>query len=299
MPLPFSVVIATKDRVDFLECAIESLIAQTDAPPFDVIVVDNGSSDGTAALIEAYHQRELPFLLTRLFVPEPNRAKARNAGITIARGEVVVFVDDDVWLPERFLAEHATIHAREEGAACVAGPILNVASYDDRPQPTVANYSRAFLCTCNASVSRTALVAVGGFDERFTLYGWEDTDLGLRLRRTGVRRRFAWDAYLYHIKPPTTETLETLLRKNVEKARMAARFLEKDGGLRARLATGAYAPNMLRGQLLAPEWALPFYAGIAQDDRMPGMLRCFARAQLLDGAYVGELRRAMNERALP
>ena len=43
---------------------------------------------------------------------------------------------------------------------------------------------------------RASYDAVGGFDESFDLYGWEDTELGIRLRRAGVARRFAWDAYL-------------------------------------------------------------------------------------------------------
>ena len=180
---------------------------------------------------------------------------------------------------------------------CVNGPIVNVPSYEDRPKPTTRNYSGAFLCTRNASVSREALASVSGFDERFNLYGWEDTDLGLRLRRQGVRRTFAWDAHLYHIKPPSTETLNVVLQKTLEKARMAARLLEKDGGVRARLATGAYEPNLLRARLLTPEWLLPMYAGMAQDERIPETLRGFARRQLLDGAYTNELRRALRMQA--
>jgi glycosyltransferase involved in cell wall biosynthesis len=290
----FSVVIATKDRAAFLARALESLALQSDAPSFEVIVADNGSTDGTAGEVEKRKRAGGPYVLTRLFVPEPNRAKARNAGIAAARGEVVLFIDDDVWLPEGFLAAHAAAH---DGTwMCVNGPIINVPSYEDRPKPVTRNYSGAFLCTCNASVSREALANVSGFDERFNLYGWEDTDLGLRLRRGGVRRTFAWDAYLYHIKPPSTETLDVVLQKTMEKARMAARLLEKDNGVRARFATGAYEPNLLRARLCAPEWLLPMYAGVAQDERIPEALRGFARGRLLDGAYANELRRALRAR---
>jgi len=285
-----SVVIATKDRAPFLAQTLASLSSQLGAPPFEVIAVDNGSTDSTRTLLDELHAH-VPFPLTRLYVAEPNRAKARNAGIAAARGETVVFVDDDVWLPHEFLAAHAAAH--QQGPSCVSGPIINVAAYEETPPPSAANYSGAFLCTCNASVPRAALEAVGAFDERFNLYGWEDTDLGLRLRRYGVRKVFAWDAFLYHIKPPAAETLDVLLRKVLERARMAARLLEKDDGIRVRLATGAYAPNLVRAQLMAPNWALPLYAGIAQNERLPLVLRHLARAQLLDGAYAGELRRAL------
>jgi len=293
--MKLSVVIATKDRARFLARALESLALQSDAPPFEAIVVDNGSTDDTAVVVERQRKACALFELERLFVPEPNRGKARNAGIARASGEIVLFIDDDVWLPEGFLAAHAAAH--DGTRMCVNGPILNVPSYEDRPKPTAGNYSGAFLCTCNASVSREALTAVSGFDERFNLYGWEDTDLGLRLRREGVRRAFVWDGYLYHIKPPAVETLNVVLQKTLEKARMAARLLEKDGGLRARLATGAYEPNLLRSRLFAPEWLLPMYAGMAEDERIPEALRGFARGQLLDGAYTNELRRALRARA--
>jgi glycosyltransferase involved in cell wall biosynthesis len=290
----FSIVIATKDRAAYLERALDSLMLQCDAPSFEVIVADNGSTDETAALAEHRRAAGTPFELTRLFVPEPNRGKARNAGIDAARGEIVLFIDDDVWVPAGFLAAHSAAHDR--AGMCVNGPIINVPSYEDHPKPATRNYSGAFLCTCNASVSRDALVNACGFDERFNLYGWEDTDLGLRLRRGGVRRTFAWDAYLYHIKPPEAETLEVVLQKTMEKARMAACLLEKDSGVRARLATGAYALNFLRAHLFAPEWLLPMYAGIAHDQRFLKMLRVLARGLLLDGAYANELRRALRTR---
>jgi glycosyltransferase involved in cell wall biosynthesis len=288
-----SVVIATKDRATFVARALDSFALQDHAPPFEVIVVDNGSRDGTAQLVRE-RIPGVPFSLVLSQHAEPNRGAARNAGIALARGETVVFVDDDVWVPPDFLAAHARAHVAGGGDLAVSGPILNVPSYDVRPEPAAANYSRAFLCTCNVSLPRRALESVGGFDEIFDLYGWEDTELGLRLRRAGVVRAFAWDAYLYHIKPPQSETLEVLARKTVERARMATHLLRKEPTWRARLATGAYAANLLRARVTAPEWALPFYAGLANGARTPAVVRGIARSQFLDGLYTNELRRALE-----
>jgi glycosyltransferase involved in cell wall biosynthesis len=289
----FSVVIATKDRAAFLARALDSLELQRGAPPFEVIVVDNGSSDGTREL--AIARRESNSLdLTYVSVPKPNRGAARNAGIAAARGAIVVFVDDDVWLPEEFLAAHAAAHAGIFPVAA-SGPILNVPSYDARPKPSWTNYSGAFFCTCNVSVPRASLEAVGGFDERFELYGWEDTELGLRLRRFDVRRAFAWPAYLWHIKPPHSETFAVVEGKTLERARMAARLLRKDGSLRTRLATGAYAANFLRSSLLSPSFAEPLYRSLAESERAPAFARAIAKAQLLDGAYTRTLRAALAE----
>jgi GT2 family glycosyltransferase len=287
-----SVVIATKDRASYLARAIDSLVAQAGAPPFELIVVDNGSTDATPDVARAASGR---LSLTYVAEPEPNRGAARNRGIARASGELVLFVDDDVWLPARFLAAHAAAH---DGATprAVSGPIINVPSYDARPKAKPSNYSRAFFCTCNVSLPRAALEAVGGFDERFRLYGWEDTELGLRLRESGVTRAFAWDAYLYHIKPPAADTLEVAMRRTVEKARMAARLVRTAPSLRARLATGAYPLNLVRGGIVAPRWALPFYAGLASQERLP-RLAGVARALLLDGLYVDELKRSLGEPA--
>jgi glycosyltransferase involved in cell wall biosynthesis len=295
---PFiSVVIATKDRADFLAGALGSLLVQQHAPRFEAVVVDNGSRDATQEVIAKFAARG-DLAVRSAYVAEPNRGAARNAGIALARGAIVLFADDDVIMPSGFLAAHTAAHAGTFPVA-VSGPILNVPDAQSRPKPGPANYSRAFFCTCNVSVPRSALVAAGNFDERFNLYGWEDTELGLRLRRRDVRRVFAWDAYLWHIKPQHSETLEVVLEKVTQRAQMAARLLQKDDGWRTRLATGAYALNLARAAVLSPGWSLPFFTRLANDERQPAAVRAFARAQALDVAYTTTLRRALAQAAAP
>jgi glycosyltransferase involved in cell wall biosynthesis len=289
-----TVVIATKDRAAFLERALASFELQEGAPAFEIVVVDNGSTDRTPDVVREAGARE-KLMVRALHVAEPNRGAARNAGIADATGHIVLFVDDDVVLPSGFVAAHAAAHGGLFPLA-VSGPIINVPGYDAKPRPKPANYSAAFFCTCNVSVPRSALIAAGSFDESFNLYGWEDTELGLRLRNRDVRRAFAWDAYLWHIKPPRLETLDTVLAKTVERAQMAARFLRKDASLRTKLATGAYGLNLWRSQLFAPRWMLGTYRRLATNERAPAILRALGRAQLLDGAYTSTLRRALADR---
>jgi glycosyltransferase involved in cell wall biosynthesis len=288
--MEFSVVIATKDRRAFLEDALASLQAQADAPPFEVIVVDNGSTDGTRGSVEAYANAQRP--VRYLAQPAPNRGKSRNRGVEAARGRYIAFCDDDVRLPAGWLAAHAAAQSGDDYV--VNGPILNVASVDVTPKPAAANYSRAFLCTCNASLTKRAFERAGGFDESFDLYGWEDTELGVRLRESGCRWRFAWDAYLWHLKPDTQGALEIEARKAVEKARMASRFLTKHPSARARLATGAHPLNLFRARYLLPEALLAFYAGVSKSSRAPSWLRSLSRGQLLDGLYARELVAALD-----
>lgn len=284
--------IATKDRVRYLERALDSLQRQTGAPPFEVVVVDNGSVDATKDSVGEY-ARHFP-ALRYVAVPQPNRGKARNRGVRAARGRYLLFCDDDVLLPERWIAAHAAAHGRS--AECVVnGPILNVPSYADRPKPKPANYSRAFLCTCNASLSKAAFLRAGGFDETFDLYGWEDTELGVRLRLAGLRWRFAWKAYLWHVKPPEENTLAVESRKAIEKARMARRFLAKHPSRQARLATGAHPLNLLRARYLLPEWLLALYGGFSTSARAPAQMSAIARAAFLDAIYSRELLRALDD----
>jgi GT2 family glycosyltransferase len=287
-----SVVIATKDRARYLERALASFEAQIGAPSFEVIVVDNGSADDTKAVTESQGARAM-YPVAYVYEGEPNRGKARNRGIERATGYLVLFCDDDVIAPPGFLAAHEAAHSTSN--LVVNGPILNVGSYDERPKPTVANYSRAFLCTCNVSVPRHALEAVKGFDEAFDLYGWEDTELGVRLREAGMQWKFAWDAYIWHIKPPNENTLEVETRKAMEKARMARRFVDKQPSQRVRMATGAYPVNLFRARFLFPDKLLALYAGLATSESAPPFVRALARSRFLDGMYLRELTRALGE----
>ncbi|MHB8177623.1 MAG: glycosyltransferase family 2 protein [Vulcanimicrobiaceae bacterium] len=287
-----SVIIATKDRAALLAQALQSLERQIGAPSFEVVVVDNGSRDDTRAVVQAQRARDR-FPLTYVFEAQPNRGKARNRGVAQATGYLVAFCDDDVVLPPGWLAAHEAAHTGPN--LVVSGPILNVASPHDRPRPTLANYSRAFLCTCNGSLPRHGFDAVEGFDEGFDLYGWEDTEFGVRLREHGLRSAFAWDAYLWHLKPPEEATLEVETRKAMERARMARRFLQKSPSLRVRLATGAHPLNLLRAQMLFPDTLLALYGGLATHERTPAALRAFARTQFLDGMYTRELLRSLRQ----
>lgn len=285
-----SVVIATKDRAAYVERALESFAKQIGAPSFEVVVVDNGSADTTREVVERARDAQ-PFPIAYVYEAQPNRGAARNRGIAVASGHLILFCDDDIYAPPGFLAAHDAAHTLSN--LVVSGPIINVPGYAVRPKPTIANYSRAFFCTCNVSVPKVAIDALGGFDEAFHLYGWEDTELGVRLREHGMRAKFAWDAYIWHVKPPHDATLESELRKAVEKARMAVRFLAKNASPRVRSATGAHPVNLLRAKALEP--MLPWFAGAATDEKLPAAVRGVARAQLLDAMYTVELARALAD----
>jgi GT2 family glycosyltransferase len=279
-----TVVIATRDRASLLRDCLGGLARQSAAGRFEVIVVDNGSSDETPRVI-----REAGAL--NLFVADPNRAKARNAGIAQAAGRIVIFCDDDTLPPVDFVQAHLRAHGDALDRA-VTGPIVNVPDAQHLPPADSRHYSRQFFCTCNASAPKAALQAVGGFDERYDLYGWEDTDLGVRLRANGMRHVFAWDAYIYHLKPDSMTTLERRIALTREKAAMAARFVRKNPSWRVRLATGAYAANFVRASIVNARPLRRMYERLSEGS--PTLLRRLAREALIDAHYVDALRTALR-----
>jgi GT2 family glycosyltransferase len=226
--LRLSVVVPTYNRSEVLRVCLASLARQTlSSDQFEVLVVDDGSTDDTESVVGSF-RGALPVRYLRQ-PQNRGRAAARNRGIREASGDVVVFVDSDVFPVPGFLAAHRSVHLASPRAVG-RGPLLLTSHLDDpfgKP-PLLPDPSPAFLDTANASVRREHLLAAGGFDEEFRHYGWEDADLGLRLRRMGLRRVYDRRALAYHYQPPATpESVPELLQKEEERARMAVRFLRK------------------------------------------------------------------------
>ena len=283
-------VIATRDRASFLCGCLAALSEQTAAGRFEVLVADNGSTDDTAAIVAQFGDLGV----RSVFVDEANRAKARNAGIAAARAPLIIFCDDDTIAPSRFVEAHLRVH-RNHARTVATGPIVNTPDETAMPRPGLQHFSRAFFCTCNASAPKEDLEAVGGFDERYDLYGWEDTDLGIRLRRRGLRRVWSWDACIYHIKPAVLASLDRRLSLAREKGAMAARFVRKSPTWAVKLATGAYGANFARSALLGAKPLRDLYTRIANSDRLEGTpLVAWARDSIVDAEYIDALRAALR-----
>ena len=262
-----SVVVPTYNRSEVLRVCLASLARQTlSSDQFEVLVVDDGSTDDTESVVRSFQGA----LLVR-YLRQPHnrgRAAARNRGIREATGDVVVFVDSDVFPVPGFLAAHRSVHLASPRAVG-RGPLLLTNHLDDpfgKP-PLLPDPSPAFLDTANASVRREHLLAAGGFDEEFRHYGWEDADLGLRLRRMGLRRVYDRRALAYHYQPPATpESVPELLQKEEERARMAVRFLRKHPGLASRFLTQFTPLHFLAAFLLTA-------GGVVNERNLASVLR--------------------------
>ncbi len=100
-----SVIIRTYNRAEYLRAAIESVLAQT-YPDFELIVVDDGSTDSTRDVFAQYPDRLTPIFLAHT----ANQAAVMNAGVRCARGKLVAFLDDDdIWLPDKLRQQIALL----------------------------------------------------------------------------------------------------------------------------------------------------------------------------------------------
>jgi GT2 family glycosyltransferase len=192
-----SVVIPVRNGAGTIPALLQSLAAQTlPAERFEVIVVDNGSSDSTARVAEQAGARVVSD-------PAPNRARARNRGVAAARASQIAFTDADCVAAPGWLEG---LLDRDSDAALVAGEVV----VTTRPQPSaLERFERlwrfgqaswvlqGWAATANLAVARTAFDAVGGFDPAYRHIA-EDADFCIRAGRMGFGLGFCPDAVVMH-----------------------------------------------------------------------------------------------------
>jgi GT2 family glycosyltransferase len=209
-----AVVIPNYNGERWLPGVLESVAAQT-APPADVLVVDDGSTDGSLALLA----ERFPSVRVLACARNGGFARAANAGVAAVSAEAVALVNTDVVLEPGWLEHAVAALAAAPGAAAVATKMLDLEEperlYDagdvlrrdgvceqrgrfERDAGRFDTPGEVFAACAGAALyRRDALRAAGGFDERFGTY-LEDVDLGLRLRLAGWRCRWEPRAVARH-----------------------------------------------------------------------------------------------------
>lgn len=258
-----SIVIPAYNAEATLAQCLEACIAQT-VPPHEIIVVDDGSTDDTAAIVERYDLRCIKG-------KHAGPAAARNAGARAATGDVIVFTDSDC-VPERqWLAK--LLPAFDEGAfgaggsyACANGQHLLARLIHDE---IVVRHQRMpreadFLGSFNAAYLRSVFWDVGGFDEDFVAASGEDNDLAYRIHDKNGMLVFNAEARVAHYHPTRLlPYLRTQARHGFWRMKMYAKHPARSGGDHYAGRFDLWAPPMalvaggaLVGLAILPErWA--------------------------------------------
>jgi glycosyltransferase involved in cell wall biosynthesis len=232
--------LCTYNRAHLLGRVLDGCFEQTArSGDYEVVLVNDGSRDSTPEVIAAARARAT-CAFTVVDQANAGLARGRNVGIARARGERIAFIDDDVLPTPAFVAEHLRSHERRPEAIW-RGAVLNTASFERLPVPvwTLANYSANYFWTSNVSAPLELIRRVGGFTEDFREYGWEDIELGLRLRFAGTPSLFNPKALAYHYKPPPhAGDVEGMLRPARARAPTAVQLAALHPHWRVTLATG-------------------------------------------------------------
>ena len=238
-----SVVIPTYNRLPILQKCLQALEQQRLEAPIsadEVVLVDDGSTDATVSWLQE-HAEAFPHL--RLVQQDHGGpAEGRNRGVDHARGDVIVFIDSDLVVTDGFLLAHArrleqSWQERGDRLCFTYGAVINTANFDDPTSEPhkLRDLSWAYFATGNVAIDRQVLERSGLFDTRFRLYGWEDLELGERLRRMGVVLVRCPEAVGYHWHPPLSlDQVPRLIAVEGERAKMGLVFFRKHPTRRVR-----------------------------------------------------------------
>ena len=271
-----SVVITTYNRPDALEAVVRACFMQNDKN-FEIIIADDGSTANTRACIERLAQAA-PMPVRHVWQPDQGfrAAMARNRGTLAATGEYIVFLDGDC-IPQRdFIARHRALsqpgclvsgsrillsealtrRVLDDGIDIAATSLLvrlNWRLHGDLNKtlqplglrwPDIGRTSRTFswrrIKSCNLAVWRSDLDKVNGFDESFTGWGHEDSDLVVRLFHAGVMRKDgAFATEVFHLWHREAQRDQETSNRRVVLERAAGKVTQATIGLREHVHDAA------------------------------------------------------------
>jgi len=231
-----SVLIATRNRAASLAATLHSLdVAQaTIAAPTEVVVIDNGSTDETATVLERWAAASPSHVTLRVEVP--GKSRALNYALPRVRAPLLAFTDDDVEVTPTFLSAIVAFFAAHAEYAAAIGRVLPPAGpIDPQLLARIAQYrtiaffdhgdavrDESLLHGSNMVLRRTVFDTIGGFNETLGpggTGGMEDQELGERLRRAGLRIGYMPEVVVHHAIDPSRLTPEYFRRFQMVQAR--------------------------------------------------------------------------------
>jgi glycosyltransferase involved in cell wall biosynthesis len=224
-----SVIVVSYNRARLLLCCVKKLLCQN-FEDYQLIVIDDGSTDETPQMMEKIKNPKLTFIRY-----EENKGQpfVRNKGIEVADGEIIIFVDSDVLVEKNFVRDHVSLQGKRD-KLIVQGLVRHIRKVESYGKFTlrVDGLCLAGLVTQNVSVKKKYLEEVGGLDTSFgTTMGYEDIELGRRLREMGFQTVYAWRSCLaWHVDGyNTNERLTSVFNKSYQFGKNAVLFSKMYG----------------------------------------------------------------------
>jgi cellulose synthase/poly-beta-1,6-N-acetylglucosamine synthase-like glycosyltransferase len=204
-----SVVVPTYNRHHVLGQTLQSVLAQRAADLIEVVVIDQTRSKPPEALTKLIATNPT---IRYISVERPNANAARNRGAAEAKGDLLIYIDDDVLLPPGFIDAHVNRLLSDPSIGALTGPTVKslaspVRMEDFRQEFEIDTWSAkdqfgytSWFPGCNFSIRRAALDEAGGFDETFGRFSYcDDVDIAVRVREAGYRIAFDNRAWLAHL----------------------------------------------------------------------------------------------------
>lgn len=231
--LDVSVIICVRNGATTIRRQLDALSSQTGAPPFEVVISNNGSTDDTLAVVGQWINAGVGAVAATQVIDsggKPGIPYARNAGAQAARGRLLAFCDADDRVDAGWVAAHASAVA--EG---LAGGRVRAVRADGKPEPEAfgdslmqTNYL-PHVPGCNFAITRTAFFEVGGFDESLPPYGCDDLEFSWRVQERGHRIQYVPHAVVTFTITPRTKVVKKEFLMAKARIAVSARHPASDG----------------------------------------------------------------------
>lgn len=278
-----SVIMCVRNGAGTIGRQLEALDRQTESGTFEIVIVDNGSTDGTKEILREWKSSGSHAATSITLIdagPTPGIPRARNIGARSARGRIIAFCDADDQVGDEWLAHFMAALDRD----ALAGGALTPVRSDGSAWPGQFKHGLAqtnylpHVGNCNCAITRSLFFEIGGYDESLPRYGFEDVEISWRVQEAGYPLLYVPGASIRFTVSDNTASVAKRFYLGQGRVLMAARFPKYDSSTYTVIATlsdllreaGTMAVNVLRTRHVDRRTACQIIAGAG---RVAGALK--------------------------